>query len=521
MPEPAHAESQPLPADLRASAICPACMTDTLDWSDSGALCRRCGTAYPVSRGAWCAIVPDASWRSVLQDTVSLLVDFTINRDAARARTTLDPQKEFESYEAAGHAERDDYFARAWRALAPPPGARVLEVGAGDLRVASSLAEQGYRVVAVEPVPEFLARCEDPRVGRVCGSASRLPFASGSFDVVMACAAVHHFDDPASLLREMGRVTRTGGLLLLIGEPYSAPLSDPARFHAHFRDFSFDIGANEHTPRFADYLHGLRGAGAGGFAAYSETADLRLPHRVARVPGLARAILGRDPGRDPAGGRVTTGARMSIRHHATHGRVSIRATRGPRVIAPPAPVAPEDFPFSPSDYLFRRDRASLVRMWRSLLRAEDAPRRIVVGENDLWEMRRGFSPRVSEPTPDGSPDVAPAPFKWLLHQGACFLRVETGDTEFAVRVRRRSDSSEGSLRVFQNDTPIGEARVEALSDSRWTELRFPLAKREERDSTEGSRGLAGVAEFRLVCDALTELDGMAIGVAIRSVETRR
>ena len=40
------------------------------------------------------------------------------------------------------------------------------------------------------------------------GDGSRLPFASGSFDLVACASAVHHFPEPLPILAEMARVSR-------------------------------------------------------------------------------------------------------------------------------------------------------------------------------------------------------------------------------------------------------------------------------------------------------------------------
>jgi SAM-dependent methyltransferase len=44
------------------------------------------------------------------------------------------------------------------------------------------------------------------------GDATRLPFADGSFDVVLSGGLLEHFRDPAPIVREMARVLRSGGL---------------------------------------------------------------------------------------------------------------------------------------------------------------------------------------------------------------------------------------------------------------------------------------------------------------------
>jgi len=52
-------------------------------------------------------------------------------------------------------------------------------------------------------------------VGFVAGDAGALPFRDGSFDVVTCRTAAHHFADVGAALRQIHRVLRPGGALLL------------------------------------------------------------------------------------------------------------------------------------------------------------------------------------------------------------------------------------------------------------------------------------------------------------------
>jgi len=47
------------------------------------------------------------------------------------------------------------------------------------------------------------------------GDVHRIPFADGVFDRVICFAAFPHFDDPGRALREMGRVLKSGGVLVV------------------------------------------------------------------------------------------------------------------------------------------------------------------------------------------------------------------------------------------------------------------------------------------------------------------
>lgn len=97
---------------------------------------------------------------------------------------------------------------------------RVLDVGCGTGELLRRLrAKYPNAVLAgLDPVPEMLAVArgklsgnEDLRVGY----ADSLPWRSGSFDVVVSCNMFHYISHPIEALREMARVLRPGGALVL------------------------------------------------------------------------------------------------------------------------------------------------------------------------------------------------------------------------------------------------------------------------------------------------------------------
>jgi SAM-dependent methyltransferase len=81
----------------------------------------------------------------------------------------------------------------------PHPGVKVLDVATGGGHVARRLREQGAEVVTADPAPGMQADV-------VC-AAEDLPFADGSFDVVVTRIAPHHFADIGKAVGELARVT--------------------------------------------------------------------------------------------------------------------------------------------------------------------------------------------------------------------------------------------------------------------------------------------------------------------------
>jgi SAM-dependent methyltransferase len=96
-------------------------------------------------------------------------------------------------------------------------GQRVLDVGCGPGALTARLVQRlgPAAVAAVDPSDPFVAAARErfPDVDVRSASAEQLPFPDDSFDAALAQLVVHFMTDPVSGLREMGRVTRPGGLV--------------------------------------------------------------------------------------------------------------------------------------------------------------------------------------------------------------------------------------------------------------------------------------------------------------------
>ena len=79
------------------------------------------------------------------------------------------------------------------------------------------------------------ARGLSGRIEFVTGDAQRLPFEDDSFDGVTIAFGIRNVADRARALREMARVTRSGGrvVILELSEPRKGLLAPLARWHVH------------------------------------------------------------------------------------------------------------------------------------------------------------------------------------------------------------------------------------------------------------------------------------------------
>jgi ubiquinone/menaquinone biosynthesis C-methylase UbiE len=114
------------------------------------------------------------------------------------------------------------YKQRAAELLDPRAGARYLEVGAGAGSDALAFAEiYGVSVVGVDSSETMVA--EARRRGledAVVADAHELPFEDDSFDGAWSDRTLQHLADPVAALRELARVTRSGGTVVVVDPDY-------------------------------------------------------------------------------------------------------------------------------------------------------------------------------------------------------------------------------------------------------------------------------------------------------------
>lgn len=137
----------------------------------------------------------------------------------------------------------------------------VLDVGTGPGALAIEIARQcgSCSVIGVDLAPEMLGTAGDraraagvaDRVGFRVADAEALPLDDASVDVAVSTLSLHHWRDPAAILREMHRVVRPGGRVLIYDLRFSY---SPRQFAAFVAQTPFAADDARCAPERAGWL---------------------------------------------------------------------------------------------------------------------------------------------------------------------------------------------------------------------------------------------------------------------------
>lgn len=146
----------------------------------------------------------------------------------------------------------------------PRPGERALDVACGPGIVTGALERAGLLAAGIDLTREMIREAM-PRGGRyVQGNVDRLPFPASTFDVAVCRNAFHHFAAPLVVMREMARVLRPGGRVIV--EDMRAPEEPQAReYHETIERLRDESHVRTLTRREFEEL--AAGAGLAGFEA--------------------------------------------------------------------------------------------------------------------------------------------------------------------------------------------------------------------------------------------------------------
>ena len=174
--------------------------------------------------------------------------------------------------------------------LAARAGERILDLGCGPGRALEALSESGATLLGLDYSGEML-RGANRHAPVIRGSAVDLPIESGSLDGILCTNSFHHYPEPQGVLREMRRVLKLGGRLVLVDPNLDHPLARLTIYGGEA--LLFGMGVHLHSP---DEWSGM--FKQAGFARSQVEpivpAPLRwllnrkvVPEQLSRVPGIS------------------------------------------------------------------------------------------------------------------------------------------------------------------------------------------------------------------------------------------
>lgn len=146
---------------------------------------------------------------------------------AAEREGWSDPER-VAAYTALFAKGSDQIIPAIVEACRPGPGTKALDLCCGHGNLTEALSDAGAEVTGLDFSPAMLAaaRARVPGAAFVEGDAQAMPFADGSFDVVVSNVGLGHVPDQPKAVAEIARVLKPGGVAAL--SSWSAPEDSPS-----------------------------------------------------------------------------------------------------------------------------------------------------------------------------------------------------------------------------------------------------------------------------------------------------
>lgn len=139
--------------------------------------------------------------------------------------------------ERSRSSDMQEVNAAVCKVLDPGPGDRILEVGCGSgvlCRMIAPYLQPNGHMVGLDISPHFLLEAkkhilqEDAGeyVTFECGAGESLPYSSAVFDGAFAARLLLHAQDPDAIVREMARVVKPGGRIVVMDWDFDSVVVD-------------------------------------------------------------------------------------------------------------------------------------------------------------------------------------------------------------------------------------------------------------------------------------------------------
>lgn len=243
-------------------------------------------------------------------------------QDRVRERFTRTAEQFAKFSLSTRSAEAEKLVSLALPLLRDPAQAAALDVACGPGTFTCAFAARVKSIHGIDLTPALLgqARSAAEQAGLrncvfECGNAESLPYPGKSFGLTVCAYAVHHFQSPKTVMHELARVLRPGGIAAVVdiivpdgAVPNAANAIERARdasheytygvvgIHEMLEIFTLRIRHSEIGRRERSFNDWMQIAGWGpGDAAYVETRRLMESHLARDTSGFVpRRIAGSD-----------------------------------------------------------------------------------------------------------------------------------------------------------------------------------------------------------------------------------
>jgi ubiquinone/menaquinone biosynthesis C-methylase UbiE len=146
-------------------------------------------------------------------------------------------------FAASPTARSEDILERIVRLARPTATDTALDVACGPGLLACGMAKHVRHATGIDLTPAMLEQARKTQQARGLdnvswdqGDVTALPYADGAFDIVTCRFAFHHFPEPLPVLREMHRVCRAGGQVVVADSAPSRLKADAFNAMEKMRD---------------------------------------------------------------------------------------------------------------------------------------------------------------------------------------------------------------------------------------------------------------------------------------------
>lgn len=150
------------------------------------------------------------------------------------------------------YAEDDDFLN--WVGL--PISGNLIDIGGGTGRVATSMVGKVNKLVIVDVSFDMVMQARKKGFSLTCGKGEFLPFQEETFERAMIVDALHHCNDQKGVIRDVWRILKPGGLLVIVEPNYEHPTGKLIRVFEKLlvmrSKFLSDFGINSLVSEFSE-----------------------------------------------------------------------------------------------------------------------------------------------------------------------------------------------------------------------------------------------------------------------------